>query len=293
MKTQALRWGPLRAGWLVFVLIGSSFARGEAQARTPSDEFDVEWVPDLMLTAGMLGIGIILDQGKHASAGDFSCPGEAPEASVASVPRACDPAAVNAFDAVALGRSSALAAEWSDILLAVSMSAPAALVIGDLSSHRTAPAGERLAEDALVITQTYAAAFVVSTALKIAVRRLRPFSYDGRFVDERRDGDSRLSFPSGHTSMSFAGAAVMWSILDQRFSGEPWAVAASISGFAVAGTVGILRVLAGRHFPTDVLVGAAIGTGLGLLIPYYQRGSGEPSAASSGSSTLLGFGGRF
>jgi membrane-associated phospholipid phosphatase len=36
----------------------------------------------------------------------------------------------------------------------------------------------------------------------------------------------------------------------------------------VASLVGIGRVLAGAHFPTDVAAGAAVGIGIGTLIPY-------------------------
>jgi hypothetical protein len=32
-----------------------------------------------------------------------------------------------------------------------------------------------------------------------------------------------------------------------------------------------LRVQAGKHFPTDVLVGAAVGSAIGYFIPYFHR----------------------
>ena len=39
----------------------------------------------------------------------------------------------------------------------------------------------------------------------------------------------------------------------------------------VGTSVGIERVAAGRHFPTDVLVGVVAGTAVGVLVPYYHR----------------------
>ena len=41
-----------------------------------------------------------------------------------------------------------------------------------------------------------------------------------------------------------------------------WALAVSAGA-----TLGVLRVAAGKHFYTDVLSGAAIGTAAGLIIP--------------------------
>ena len=41
--------------------------------------------------------------------------------------------------------------------------------------------------------------------------------------------------------------------------------------FGGAAAVGTLRVAAGRHFPTDVLAGAALGSLIGWLIPTVHR----------------------
>jgi membrane-associated phospholipid phosphatase len=37
---------------------------------------------------------------------------------------------------------------------------------------------------------------------------------------------------------------------------------------AAGSGIGLTRILAGKHFPSDVLVGAAAGTASGLLIPW-------------------------
>ena len=37
---------------------------------------------------------------------------------------------------------------------------------------------------------------------------------------------------------------------------------------AVAAATGVLRIRAGQHFPTDVMVGAVIGTGFGIGLTY-------------------------
>src|SRR3546814_15889307 len=74
---------------------------------------------------------------------------------------------------------------------------------------------------------------------------------------DRPDGSDDKSFPSGHTSTSFAAAAT----LHNRYGWE-----AGLPAYVVASFVGLSRVEAKRHRVGDVLVGAAIGTVTGHLI---------------------------
>lgn len=73
----------------------------------------------------------------------------------------------------------------------------------------------------------------------------------------RPDGSDRRSFPSGHTSSAFGAAA---SIYDRRGAAE------GIPAFALATFVGYARIEARKHHWYDVLAGAAIGAGSGLLL---------------------------
>lgn len=77
------------------------------------------------------------------------------------------------------------------------------------------------------------------------------------FPETRPDGSDRRSFPSGHTSISFASAAT----LHQRYG---WEV--GIPATLVATFVGIARVKAEKHHWYDVVAGAAIGEASGFLI---------------------------
>jgi len=63
------------------------------------------------------------------------------------------------------------------------------------------------------------------------------------------------SFPSGHTSNSFAVAAVLALFYRRR----GWLY------FFVAAAVGYSRIYTGAHWPSDVLVSAFLGTGMGVL----------------------------
>ncbi len=69
----------------------------------------------------------------------------------------------------------------------------------------------------------------------------------------RPDNSSYNSFPSGHTFTAFTGAELL-----RREYGEeyPWL---AVAGYAVAITVGAMRVYNNRHWVGDVLAGAGLG----------------------------------
>ena len=69
-------------------------------------------------------------------------------------------------------------------------------------------------------------------------------------VDAKRPNGGTRSFPSGHTSFSFAGAEFI-----RKEYGWGWGTPALL----VAGFVGWSRVQADQHYTRDVLAGAAIG----------------------------------
>jgi undecaprenyl-diphosphatase len=69
------------------------------------------------------------------------------------------------------------------------------------------------------------------------------------------------SFPSGHTTASFAVAMV----LAKSFPKLAWLV------YGVAGFVAISRAVRGSHFPTDVIAGICLGTIVGMTVAYPPR----------------------
>lgn len=70
---------------------------------------------------------------------------------------------------------------------------------------------------------------------------------------ERPDKTSFNSFPSGHTATAFSGAQLLY----QEY--KDVSVWYGISGYVVAGGVGIFRMYNNRHWLTDVVAGAGIG----------------------------------
>jgi len=109
--------------------------------------------------------------------------------------------------------------------------------------------------EAMVVTQW------VTRAIKVPVGRQRPYAhYTGPSSYE-----DNLSFPSGHTSRAFSlvvSAAMVARARGYRSEPAIWAV-----GLTVASATGYFRIAADRHYLTDVLTGAAIGTIAGLTVP--------------------------
>lgn len=92
---------------------------------------------------------------------------------------------------------------------------------------------------------------IVTTLLKISIQRERPFSAYPNEVTKYSSGGS-YSMPSGHTSTMFA-AATSVSLLYPK-----WYVIAP--SYLFAASVGYSRMYLGVHYPSDVLIGAVIGT---------------------------------
>ena len=99
-------------------------------------------------------------------------------------------------------------------------------------------------------TGVVAGAYVVSTSIKLAIGRKRPLVEDLPHLMATPTG---LSFPSSHSSSSFAAARAYGRLLPPA----PLYVAASAMAFS--------RLYLGVHYPSDIAAGVALGSVLGTL----------------------------
>lgn len=169
-------------------------------------------------------------------------------------------------------RSRLLAADASDVLLGLSVSS--ALVIDPLLNARFLRQSPEVARQvALINAEVLSVALGTQEMVAHLVGRERPYGrvcgtpeLDGR--SQSCAGSRRYrSFYSGHTSVPFALAAATCLHHAQLGLSGNRAWLTCFLGFSVAATSGVLRMVSDNHYVSDVLVGAAVGSALGLSIP--------------------------
>jgi membrane-associated phospholipid phosphatase len=118
----------------------------------------------------------------------------------------------------------------------------------------------------------------MTAVLKGSVGRARPFAAPGDpdvFTPGHGFTNSSLaSFPSGHTSAAFATATVLARELNARHRSARWTVDPVL--FGGAAFVGYSRVYQQQHWPSDVVVGAALGAITGYEVVAHAHGDRSP-----------------
>ena len=92
----------------------------------------------------------------------------------------------------------------------------------------------------------------------------RDFKFGGGFGNA-----DRQSFPSGHATAAFAAAAAVTSEAERAWPGHFWLVAPAM--FGGASLVGVSRMYHDKHWASDVVLGAAVGTFSGLKVVRYAH----------------------
>ena len=174
---------------------------------------------------------------------------------------------MNALDRPVAGRFDPTAARLSDVAV-VSVYA-LSFGLDALVVHASGDDLRGFASDAVVIFEALAVSGTLVELAKTSITRPRPVLY-GRAKEHPalRVGDNYVSFYSAHTSGAFALALAFAQTYALRRPNDPWRFVVYGAAIAAASAVGSLRVLAGKHFPTDVLTGAGIGSAVGLLVPW-------------------------
>jgi len=141
--------------------------------------------------------------------------------------------------------------------------------------------------DALLITEATVIAGAINQIVKFGFARERPFvHYLPRLPNAVRGltdspSDDNLSFFSGHTTLAFVVATSSGTIAFMR--GYRLAPVVLGSGLVMATSVGYLRIAADKHYFSDVMTAAVIGSIVGVGIPllFHAPSSREPASASA------------
>ncbi|MCB0546868.1 MAG: phosphatase PAP2 family protein [Phaeodactylibacter sp.] len=153
----------------------------------------------------------------------------------------------------------------SDRVLMASPALPLTLLLDKNTDHQ-------FGRHALIALEGLVVNLAFMQLAKASIRRPRPFVFNPEApLPPKLERDARLSFFSGHTStvatMSFLSAR-LYTDLRPGNKGDAlaWATASAIPALT-----GYLRVKGGKHYLTDVLVGYAVGTVIGLIVPRLHR----------------------
>lgn len=153
----------------------------------------------------------------------------------------------------------------------------------------------RFPVDALLITEATVLAADLNQIAKFAFARERPFvHYPPRGPGAVRTltdnpSDDNLSFFSGHTTLAFAiatSAGTINTLRGYRLAPLVWG-----AGLTMAVSVGYLRIAADKHYLSDVLTGAVVGSIIGVGVPLLlhsaSSSSANPNPPSASSQALL------
>jgi membrane-associated phospholipid phosphatase len=184
---------------------------------------------------------------------------------------------INWFDRSATDHFSESAGTVSDVLFGIAVAAPMILLTDQSirNDWRTV---------AVMYLETWSFVGTTTMIAKGSAMRIRPFVYNPSApMDQKLAGDARKSFFSGHTTTAFASAVFLSTVYSDYNPGSHWKPYIWAGSLLTASVVGYLRYEAGAHFPTDILVGALVGSAIGYTIPWMHRAGNKDVTFTPGT----------
>ena len=181
------------------------------------------------------------------------------------------------------GNYSERAATTSDVLVATSFASPLALLAFDETRGDAGTLG-------LIYLETIMINEALTGITKALVKRPRPFAYNRNAPEAVRTGrTNNLSFFSGHTSHSAATSFFTAKTISDYVDRSGVRAVAWTSAVLLPAATGFFRYKAGKHFPSDVIVGYLVGASVGFLVPHLHKTDPdeEGNDANSGGLPLV------
>ena len=166
------------------------------------------------------------------------------------------------------------------------------IVLESVSYYR----GESSGRDFAGFSLMFAEALALQNGLNLIVRSVglwpRPYIYatSGKGLEKSLDagGEAYGSFFSGHASAAFTVAVFSSEWFSSMHPNSPYRTLFSACAYSLASFVGVLRIAAGKHYPTDVALGALAGTGISYaVLGMHRRKNGNISLWCIGNSAGL------
>ncbi|HSG08261.1 MAG TPA: phosphatase PAP2 family protein [Longimicrobiales bacterium] len=194
---------------------------------------------------------------------------------------ALTPDDVNGFDRTAAGNWSPDWGNRSDLARDALVAGAALVTLGPLVPRAVHGQWRDAAILGTMLGESYLLLRGATYTAKGLAGRTRPFVHNTALtVDERLalseadPQDAYQSFYSGHSAAAFALATFMSRVFTDMRGRSTASDVLWASSLSVAGLTAYARVKAGMHYPSDVLVGAAVGTAIGLGVPWLHRADG-------------------
>ena len=169
---------------------------------------------------------------------------------------------VNAFDRGATYQYSHTADQLSDGTLAANLGGIAVLTLGAKPMRSDVKTiGVMYLETILIING-------IKQDIKVLTGRFRPYVYNPDVpLAEKTTEDGIRSFFSGHAANAFGAAVFTGEVFRHYFPNSRLKPVIWIGSMGLATATAVLRYEAGKHYPSDLLVGAAFGSLVGWGIP--------------------------
>jgi membrane-associated phospholipid phosphatase len=149
--------------------------------------------------------------------------------------------------------------------------------------------------DGLAVAEAVVVAGLLNQTVKFAVGRQRPYARVAA-PGVAATIEDNLSFYSGHSTLGFTLAAATGTVAQMR--GYRWAPWIWTGGVALASTTAYLCMAGDRHWLSDIGLGAALGTAVGIAIPrlahrHLSGGGGSVDVRASAAPGIVLLSGSF
>jgi membrane-associated phospholipid phosphatase len=190
---------------------------------------------------------------------------------------------INRFDRNATYFWNRSADKVSNVVSAALPLTPLALTIPQLKNKKWNQAGTL----GIMYVEVSLLTRGVTGITKSIVGRTRPYLYNTSFTPQERFDfqehgapKASTSFFSGHSSSAFASAVFLSKMYTDIYGKGTWSTIIWCSSLSLASVSAYCRVAAGEHFPTDVIVGAVVGSAIGYVIPTLHKKNTEKISLS-------------
>lgn len=180
---------------------------------------------------------------------------------------------INAFDRSATNHWSTEFADASDVVQTSLKYVPTLLLIPEIKNKNW----NNILTLSIIGFEGYMITLGLTGCTKLTVKRKRPYLYNTTTITESeklylaQEMVSYKSFFSGHTSTSFFYATFLSKVYTDIYGKSKWSYIITGISLTSATTVGYLRYKAGKHYPTDIIVGAIVGSAVGYFIPRLHK----------------------